>query len=165
MGIYNPIGNTLDDVWDALITGRSGTGEITRFDPSDVESRIAGEVKDFDTKDHLGSKEARRTDRYVQLAVAAANDAIKQSCLQVTSQNAGRVGVLIGTAMGGMETIERELNTLQTRGPGRVSPFFVPMFLADMASGYVSIVLGAKGPNLSTLSACASAAHAIGESM
>jgi 3-oxoacyl-[acyl-carrier-protein] synthase II len=164
MGIYCPIGNSLDDVWNALITGKSGTGPIARFDPRDLDSKIAGEVKDFNAKTLLGAKEARRTDRYVQLAVAAAKDACTNASLEITQANANRIGVLIGTAMGGMETIERELDTLDKRGPRRVSPFFVPMFLADMASGYVSIVLGAKGPNFSTLSACASAAHAIGES-
>lgn len=164
MGIYSPIGNSLNDVWNALVTGSSGTGPITRFDPSDMRSRVAGEVKQFEPKDHLSPKEARRTDRYVQLAVAAAQDAREHASLSIDDANADRIGVLIGTAMGGMETIERELQTLDARGPGRVSPFFVPMYLADMASGYVSIVLGARGPNLATLSACASAAHAIGES-
>ncbi len=163
LGILSPIGNSIDEVWDSLMTGRSGTASITRFDASGFETRIAGEVRNFDPRDRLGPKEARRTDRYVQLAVAAAQDALVSAELKIDDRNQRRVGVLIGTALGGIETAERELNTLNTRGPGRVSPFFIPMFLADMASGYVSIVTGAKGPNLATLSACASGAHAIGE--
>jgi 3-oxoacyl-[acyl-carrier-protein] synthase II len=164
MGIHSPIGSTLEQTWSSITEGRSGTGRITRFDASDLDSQVAGEVTDFDPRAYLGAKEARRTDRYVQLAVASARDAVEHSGLQIDEANADRAGVLIGTAMGGMETIERELGTLSARGPGRVSPFFVPMYLADMASGYVSIVLGARGPNMATLSACASAAHAIGES-
>ncbi len=163
LGILSPIGNSIDEVWDSLMTGRSGTASITRFDASGFETRIAGEVRNFDPRDRLGPKEARRTDRYVQLAVAAAQDALVSAELKIDDRNQRRVGVLIGTALGGIETAERELNTLNTRGPGRVSPFFIPMFLADMASGYVSIVTGAKGPNLATLSACASGAHATGE--
>lgn len=163
LGIFCPIGNSLDKVWDALMTGRSGTAPITRFDASAFETRIAGEVRNFDPRDRLGAKEARRTDRFVQLAVAAAQDALVSAELTIEQRNERRTGVLIGTALGGIETAERELNTLNTRGPGRVSPFFIPMFLADMASGYVSIVTGAKGPNLATLSACASGAHALGE--
>lgn len=164
LGILCPIGNSLDQVWDSLMTGRSGTAPITRFDASGFETRIAGEVRNFDPRDRLSPKEARRTDRYVQLAVSAAQDALVSAELKIDQRNERRAGVLIGTALGGIETAERELNTLNTRGPGRVSPFFIPMFLADMASGYVSIVTGAKGPNLATLSACASGAHAIGES-
>lgn len=163
LGIVSPIGNHLAAVWDALLQGRTGTGPITRFESEGFDSRIAGEVRDFDPRDRLGLKEARRTDRYVQFAVVAAQDAVRDADLSITERNAKRVGVLIGTAMGGMETAERELRTLAERGPSRVSPFFIPMFLADMGSGYVSIVLGAKGPNFATLSACASAAHAIGE--
>jgi 3-oxoacyl-[acyl-carrier-protein] synthase II len=164
MGIHCPIGSSLDEVWTSIVEGKSGTGPITRFDPSNLASQVAGEVTGFDPRAYLGAKEARRADRYVQLAVAASHDACENAGLTVDNANADRVGVLIGTAMGGMETIERELEVLNTRGPDRVSPFFVPMYLADMASGYVSIVLGARGPNVATLSACASAAHAIGES-
>ncbi len=163
MGIHSPIGSTLDAVWESLMEGRSGTGPIQRFDASDLSSQVAGEVLDFDPKAYLGAKEARRSDRFVQLAVASSLDATEHAGLTIDRSNADRIGVLIGTAMGGMETIEREIATLNERGPSRVSPFFVPMYLADMASGYVSITLGAKGPNFATLSACASAAHAIGE--
>jgi len=163
MGILSPVGNTLDAAWEALLAGRSGTGPITRFDAEGFASRIAGEVHGFDPRDRLEPKEARRTDRFIQLAVAATQDALAHAELEITPENARRVGVLLGTALGGIETAERELRTLAERGPGRVSPFFIPMFLADMGSGYVSIVTGAKGPNFATLSACASAAHALGE--
>lgn len=164
MGIISPIGNSAEDVWDALLSGHSGTGSITRFDATAFESRVAAEVRDFDPRARLGAKEARRTDRFVQFAVAAAQDALANAALTIDERNAHRVGVIVGTALGGIGTAEREINTLASRGPGRVSPFFIPMFLADMGAGYVSITLGAKGPNFATLSACASAAHAIGES-
>ncbi|MEX2425793.1 MAG: beta-ketoacyl-ACP synthase II [Thermomicrobiaceae bacterium] len=164
MGIHCPIGQSRGEVWASLVEGKSGTGPIARFDASDLDSQIAGEVSGFDPRVYLGAKEARRADRYVQLAVAAGHDACEHADLEINDSNADRIGVLIGTAMGGMETIERELGVLTERGPGRVSPFFVPMYLGDMASGYLSIVLGARGPNFAPLSACASAAHAIGES-
>jgi 3-oxoacyl-[acyl-carrier-protein] synthase II len=164
MGIHSPIGTSLDDVWNSIICGKSGTGPISRFDASDLDSQIAGEVLDFDAAAYLSPKEARRADRYVSLAVGSSLDAVEHAGLTIDKESSERIGVLIGTAMGGMETIEKELGTLANRGPGRVSPFFVPMYLADMASGYVSIMLGARGPNFATLSACASAAHAIGES-
>lgn len=163
MGIVSPIGSTVERVWESLMSGRSGLGPITRFDPDGFASRIAGEVRDFEPHRYLGPKEVRRTDRYVQFAVAAAQDAISDAGLVIGPSNAESIGVLIGTALGGIETTERELHTLATRGPGRVSPFFIPMMLADMGSGYVSIAVGAKGPNYATLSACASAAHALGE--
>lgn len=163
VGIVSPIGNSGAAVWDALMGGRSGIGPITRFDATDYASRIAGEVRDFDVARYLPAKEARRADRYVQYAVAAARDALEDASLTIGDAGADRVGVLIGTALGGIETAERELRVLAERGPGRVSPFFIPMFLGDMASGYVSIQLGARGPNFATLSACASGAHALGE--
>jgi 3-oxoacyl-[acyl-carrier-protein] synthase II len=163
MGGFTPIGSTIDEIWSALMDGRSGTGPITRFDAAGFDSRIAAEVGGFDPRDHMNPKDARRADRFIQLAVAAAQTAVDHAELSIDDGNRGRIGVVIGSALGGIETAERELNTLATRGPQRVSPFFIPMYLADMASGYVAIELGAKGPNLATLSACASAAHAIGE--
>jgi 3-oxoacyl-[acyl-carrier-protein] synthase II len=165
MGIYCPIGNSLDEVWNALITGKSGTGPIARFDPRDLDSKIAGEVKDFNQSAIWAPKRRDGQIGTCNLRRRGEGTRCTNASLEITQANSERIGVLIGTAMGGMETIERELDTLDKRGPRRVSPFFVPMFLADMASGYVSIVFGAKGPNFSTLSACASAAHAIGESV
>jgi len=164
MGGITPIGSALSDIWSALLEGRSGTGPITRFDANGFDSQIAAEVSDFDPREHMNPKDARRADRFIQLAVAASRAALEHAALTIDAQNRERVGVVIGSALGGIETAERELNTLATRGPQRVSPFFIPMYLADMASGYVAIELGAQGPNLATLSACASAAHAIGES-
>ena len=163
MGIVCPIGNDLKTVWQALVEGRSGTDVVTRVEASDLPSQIAGEVRDFDPVLWLGPKEARRTDRFIQFAVAVARQALYQAGLEITGRLADRTGVLIGSALGGMETLEREFGVLQARGPSRVSPFLIPMFLPDMAAGYVSIVTGARGPNFSTLSACASGANAIGE--
>lgn len=165
MGMKSPLGNSSQEVWQSLTCGRSGTGAITRFDTSGFPSRIAGEVRGFDPRDYLEAKDARRADRYIQFAVAATRDAMHSAGYEIDERNRHRVGVLIGTAFGGFETAERELRTLYERGPGRVSPFFIPMSLADMASGYVSIATGARGPNFATLSACASAAHAIGEAV
>ena len=164
MGAFTPIGHSTDQFWSALLEGRSGTGPITHFDAEGFDTQIAAEVKGFEPRDYLGAKEARRADRFIQLAIAAARAAIASAELRIDDTNRERVGVVIGSALGGIGTAERELNILATRGPQRVSPFFIPMFLADMASGYVAIELGAQGPNLATLSACASAAHAIGES-
>jgi 3-oxoacyl-[acyl-carrier-protein] synthase II len=163
MGVVSPLGKSPTDVWQSVVEGRSGVGPITRFDATGFETRIAAEVRDFDPRDYLEAKEARRADRYIQFAVAATRLALADADLEITTERARRVGVLVGTAFGGFETAERELRTLNERGPSRVSPFFIPMFLADMGSGYVSIVTGARGPDFATLSACASAAHAIGE--
>jgi 3-oxoacyl-[acyl-carrier-protein] synthase II len=156
------VGNTASDIWDAIAAGTSGIAEITRFDPEGFETRFAGEVKGFDPASLLGRKESRRMDRYTQLSVTAAKEAVAHSGLDIPAE-ATRVGVLIGTGMGGMETFEAGTETLLTSGPKRISPFFVPMMLANMASGTVSIEVGAKGPNFATVSACASSAHSLGE--
>jgi 3-oxoacyl-[acyl-carrier-protein] synthase II len=162
MGGLCSVGNNAIEIWDAIAAGQSGIGPITRFDAEGFTTRFAGEVKGFDPAEVLGRKESRRMDRYTQLSVAAAREAVAQSGLDVPSE-ATRVGVLIGTGMGGMETFEAGTETLLTSGPKRISPFFVPMLLPNMASGTVSIEIGAKGPNFGTVSACASSAHAIGE--
>jgi 3-oxoacyl-[acyl-carrier-protein] synthase II len=156
------VGNNAAQIWEAISTGRSGIGAITRFDAEGFETRFAGEVNEFDPAATIGRKESRRMDRYTQLSVTAAREAVAQSGLEIPSE-AARVGVLVGTGMGGMETFEAGVETLLTSGPRRISPFFVPMMLPNMASGTVSIDLGAKGPNFGTVSACASSAHAIGE--
>jgi len=158
------VGNDAAAIWKAIAAGTSGIAPITRFDASGFETRFAGEVKGFDAARSLGRKESRRMDRFTQLSVAAAREAVGQSGLDIPSR-AERVGVLVGTGMGGMETFEAGTETLLTSGPKRISPFFVPMMLPNMASGTVSIDLGAKGPNFGTVSACASSAHAIGEAM
>jgi len=162
MGGLCPVGNNAADIWTAIAAGTSGIGPITRFDAEGFETRFAGEVKGFEPSEVLGRKESRRIDRYTQLAVAAAREAVAQSGLDIPAE-ATSVGVLVGTGMGGMETFEAGTETLLTSGPKRISPFFVPMMLANMASGTVSIDVGAKGPNFGTVSACASSAHAIGE--
>jgi 3-oxoacyl-[acyl-carrier-protein] synthase II len=156
------VGNSTSEIWAAISAGQSGIAPITRFDAEGFETRFAGEVKDFDPATAIGRKESRRMDRYTQLSVAAAREAVGMAALDVPAE-ATRVGVLVGTGMGGMETFEAGTETLLTSGPKRISPFFVPMMLPNMASGTVSIDIGAKGPNFGTVSACASSAHAIGE--
>jgi 3-oxoacyl-[acyl-carrier-protein] synthase II len=163
MGCVSPVAVGREASWRAILAGQGGVTAITRFDAAAFPVRIAAEVKDFDPTLYLDAKDARRADRYIQFAVAAAREALDDAALMIDGGNAERVGVIIGSAMGGLQTFEDGVRTLQTRGPARVSPFFVPMLLADMASGIVSIQLGAKGPNMATVSACASAAHAIGE--
>ncbi len=163
MGAVSPLGNDLRSTWGAIVRGKSGIAPITRFDTTGYETTIAGEVKDFDAAARLGRKDARRTDRYTHYAVGAAQEALEQSGLAIDDANADRVGVLIGSGMGGAETLDAGMETVITAGPSRLSPFFMPMFLGNMASGTVAIVTGARGPNYSPVSACASSAHAIGE--
>jgi 3-oxoacyl-[acyl-carrier-protein] synthase II len=163
IGAISPLGNNLRCTWDAITAGRSGVATITRFDPTGYQTTFAGEVKGFDPAETLGRKDARRTDRYAHFAVAAALEALGHAGLTINDANAERVGVLIGSGMGGAETLDAGMETVLTQGPGRLSPFFMPMFLANMASGTVAIVTGAKGPNYAPVSACASSAHAIGE--
>ncbi|MEZ4561623.1 MAG: beta-ketoacyl-ACP synthase II [Thermomicrobiales bacterium] len=165
VGAVSPLGNDLPATWAALIAGRSGAAPITRFDPTGYETTFAAEVKGFDAAERLGRKDARRTDRYTHYAVAAAQEALAAAGLTIDETNAGRVGVLIGSGMGGAETLDAGMETVLTAGPKRLSPFFMPMFLGNMASGTVAIVTGAKGPNYSPVSACASSGHAIGEAM
>ncbi len=162
-GAIAPTGNTVVENWEAVRAGRSGITDITRFDASNHDTRFAGEVKDFDAASIIGRKESRRMDRYAQLAVAASLEAMHEARLPPGGGSPDRFGVLVGTAMGGMETIEQGAETLMRQGPGRLSPFFMPMMLPNMASGDVAIAVGARGPNFATVSACASAAHSLGE--
>jgi 3-oxoacyl-[acyl-carrier-protein] synthase II len=163
MGAVSPLGHDLCSSWAAIIAGKSGIARITRFDPTGYETTFAGEVRDFDAAARMGRKDARRTDRFTHYAVAAAMEALEQARLVIDEANAARVGVLMGSGMGGAETLDAGMETVLTQGPGRLGPFFMPMFLANMASGTVAIVTGAKGPNFAPVSACASSAHAIGE--
>jgi 3-oxoacyl-[acyl-carrier-protein] synthase II len=149
--------------WSAILSGAGGVRRISAFDACDFPVQIAAEVPGFDPTLFLDRKEARKTDRAIQFAVAAAYEALEQSRLEITPERSERVGVFIGTALGGIATFEAGVRALHERGPKRVSPFFIPMSLVDMASGYVSIQVGARGPNMGTISACASGAHAIGE--
>ncbi|MHB1190379.1 MAG: beta-ketoacyl-ACP synthase II, partial [Armatimonadota bacterium] len=163
MGPITPIGAGTADFWQALLSGANGTGPITRFDTTDYTTRIAAEIKDFDPEEYMERKDAKRMDRFVQLSVAASRLAIEDSGLKIGPDNADRVGVLIGSGIGGTGTWEDQLRTLIEKGPKRVSPFFVPMLISDMASGMISILHGAKGPNLAVITACATGTHAIGE--
>lgn len=165
MGAVTPLGLDVQSLWQGIKEARSGVGPITRFDAGAHETQIAAEVKGFDPATVLDRKEARRTDRVIQLAIAAADEALRTSELRITPENAERVGVLIGSGIGGIETLSDNFDTLRTRGPGRVSPFLVPMMIADMSSGMVSIKYGAKGPNYAPVSACSTAGNAIGEAL
>lgn len=164
LGAITPVGANLADTWEALLKGRSGIGRVTRFDTTDFSSQIAGEVKDFDPEAYIERKDARRMDRFTQFAVAASLMAFQDCGLDTDSLDAERAGVVIGAGIGGMDTLHDQFHTFFAKGPSRVSPFFTPMMIPDMAAGQVSIRLGLKGPNFATVSACASGSHAIGES-
>jgi 3-oxoacyl-[acyl-carrier-protein] synthase II len=163
MGLVSPVGNDLDTFWNNLLAGHCGIGPVTRFDTTHFDSKIGGEVKDFHPEQFMPAKETRRTDRFTQFAVVASKKAVTDSGLDLNKEDLNRIGVLVGSGIGGMETIEDQARVLITKGPGRVSPFMIPMLIINMASGYVSMLLGVKGPNLSVVSACATATHALGE--
>jgi 3-oxoacyl-[acyl-carrier-protein] synthase II len=163
MGTLTPLGNTVEALWEGLVNGRSGIGEITRFDTTDFTSKIAGEVRDFEPTDYVSRRDARRMDRFTQFAVAAADTALETADLDTCSWNGERVGVVLGSGIGGMETFEDQHRVLMKKGPKRVSPFFVPMMIANMAAGQIAIRFDARGPNTTVVTACASAASAIGE--
>lgn len=163
MGVVSPIGIGLDAFWSGLVEGRSGIGPITRFDASGLDCRIAGEVHDFEPERYMDRKEARRADRFAQFALAASLMAVQDAGLEGNLPLGSRAGVVIGSGIGGMDTWEASHRTLLEKGPGRVSPFTVPMMIPNMAAGLVSIRFGAEGPNRCTVSACASGADAIGD--
>ena len=163
VGVVSPIGIGRDAFWSALVEGRSGVRRITAFDPTPYETQIGGEVTDFEPSAFMDRKEVRRNDRFVQFALAATRLALDDASLRITPHNAERIGVIIGSGIGGANTWEEQHRILMERGPGRVSPFFVPMLMLNGGSGIVSIAVGAKGPNFSVVSACATGGHAIGE--
>ncbi len=163
IGLITPLGIGVKETWTALCEGKSGIAGITRFDPSDFETKIAGEVKDFHPEDFLPKKEARRTETFIAYAIATARMAMEDSGFEINSSNADRVAVITGCGLGGLGCIEETTKLMEKRGPKRVSPFYIPMLLGNMAPGMVSIHLGAKGPNFSLTTACASGTHAIGE--
>ena len=165
MGAITPLGNDVETFWSNLCAGKSGVTKITRFDATAYSTRIAAEVKDFDPTRWMERKEAKRNDRFVQLAIGAARQAVEAARLDVPNLDADRIGVIVGSGIGGIETFEAQHQILLERGPDRVSPFFIPMMISNMASGQVSIALGAKGPNFTTVSACTSSANAIGEAL
>ncbi|CAM2899024.1 beta-ketoacyl-ACP synthase II [Paenibacillus sediminis] len=165
MGVVSSLGQNLDTFWNNISAGKSGVSRIESFDVSEYPTQIAAEIKDFNPEDYVDRKDARKMDRNVQFAVAAATSALKDSGLDVQKDaDPERVGVIIGSGIGGLGTWEEQHKILLEKGPRRVSPFFIPMMISNMASGYVSILFGAKGPNASIVSACATATHAIGDS-
>lgn len=165
IGVVSPIGTGKDAFWAGLMAAESGVGRITRFDPSGYETTIAAEVRDFDPTTYMDKKEVRRNDRFVQFAYASARLALEDARFSITPQNADQVGVVIGSGIGGAETWERQHEILLERGPSRVSPFFVPMIIVNMAAGVISILTGAKGPSSSVVTACATSGNAIGDAM
>ena len=165
IGIISSIGFSIDEYWKNLTSGVSGVSAVERFDPTEYPCKVASEIKDFDATKYMDPKEVKRNDRYTHYALAASKIAIEDSSLDVTKEDAKRFGVLIGSGIGGMETIETQTKRLFTQGPRRVSPFMIPSLIANIASGVVAIEVGAKGPNYGIVSACASSAHALGESL
>ncbi len=162
-GVVSPVGIGVDSFWKALIAGKSGIGRITQFDPTQFDSQIAGEVKDFDPSSFLSSKEIKRTARFVQFALSAAHEAVKKSKLDMNNVDSFRCGTVIGSGIGSLEIIEKEHKTFLEKGPKRISPFLIPMLITNEAAGVVAITFGLKGANFCTVTACASGAHAIGE--
>jgi 3-oxoacyl-[acyl-carrier-protein] synthase II len=163
IGVVTPLGNDLNVFWQNLLAGKSGIAPVTRFDATDFDCKIGGEVKDFKADAYMPAKETRRTDRFVHYACGAARMAVADAKLELDKQDLTRVGCIVGSGIGGMETIEDQAYALFNKGPNRVSPFMIPMLIVNMASGYISMLLGVKGPNLAVVSACATATHAIGE--
>jgi len=164
LGTLSPVGNTVDEFWSSLVQGRSGVGMITKFDTTGYPTRIAGEVKNFDPLNFVDKKDARRLDPYLQFAVASSVLAVQDAALDTDKIDGTRFGVLIGSGIGGISTLLESHRNLLEKGPDRVSPFFIPMLIANMASGLVSIRFGAKGPNSAVVTACATGNHAIGDS-
>lgn len=163
VGAVSPLGTGNQKNWDALVNGRSGTGLITRFDTSAFPVKVAGEVKDFDPEQFIDKKEVKKMDLFIQYAMAAAQFAMEDSGLRITEENAERVGVLVGAGLGGLPTIEKYHTALLEGGYKKISPFFIPMLIINLAPGHISIKYGAKGPNVSSVSACATGTHSIGD--
>ena len=163
LGLITPLGIGTEETWTALCAGRSGVGEITRFNASAYGTRIAAEVKGFNPEDFMARKEAKRTEDFIAYSIAASRMAIENSGLKIDSSNGHRVGVLTGCGLGGLRMLEVTAHTVETKGPSRVSPFFIPMLIGNMAAGMISIQFGARGPNASVATACAAGSHAIGD--
>ena len=163
VGVVSPLGTGNLKNWDAVVAGRSGIGPITRFDTSDMPVKIAGEVKDFVAEDFIDKKEIKKMDLFIQYSLAAAQFAMEDSGLIVTEENATRVGVIVGAGLGGLTTIERYHTSLLEGGYKKISPFFIPMLIINLAPGHISMKFGAKGPNISSVSACATGTHSIGD--
>ncbi len=163
LGCVSPVGNNVKDTWDALLAGKSGAAPITAFDASAHKTKFAAEVKGFDPAALFGARDARKMDRFAQLATAATLEALEQSGLKIDESNRDRVGILIGTGIGGIITILEQYDMLRARGPERVSPFLIPMMISDSAAGNIAIRVGARGPNMSLATACASGTNSLGE--
>ncbi len=165
MGCISPVGNTVEETWSALLAGKSGAGAITHFDPSKHKTRFAAEVKGFDAVSVFGAREARKMDRFTQFALLTAAQALDHAGLTIDDSNRDRVGALIGTGIGGVGTLMEQSDILRERGADRVSPFLIPMMISDSAAGMLAIRVGARGPNMSLATACASGNNAIGEAV
>ena len=165
LGLITPLGIGNKETWDGVLSGRSGVKTIERFDPSPYKTRIAGEITDFDPELYMNAKEARKTDRFIQYAVSGTKLALEDAGLEITDDLSERTGTVLGTGIGGMETYVSTVLAMEKKGPDRLSPFFIPNIITNMAAGYVSIVYNAKGPNCATTTACAASAHAIGYSV
>jgi len=163
LGVVSPLGTGTEKNWSAITGGQCGIDTITRFDASDLPTQIAGEVKDFDAAKFIEKKEIKKMDLFIQYGLAAADMALKDSGLEITDANAERVGVLVGSGLGGLPAIEKYHNVMLERGYKRITPFFIPMLIINLAPGHISIKFGAKGPNLSSVSACATGTHSIGD--
>jgi len=164
MGALTPLGNTVSETWAGIKAGRSGIGPITRFDPASYASRIAGEVKGFDPADWISRKEIKKMDGFIQYAIAAARMAMDDASLEIDDSLAPRAGVIIGSGIGGLPAIETYHKRCLENGPRKITPFFIPMVIVNMAAGHVSMMTGAKGPNIAVSTACAAGTHAIGDS-
>ena len=161
-GAITPVGNTVKETWNSLLEGKSGTAKITRFDSTDFKTHIAAEVKNYDPLDYFDKKESRKLDRYAQFAMISADEALAMSGLDFEKEDCDRIGVIIGSGIGGMRSFEDEHSKLINGGPRKVSPFFIPLMIADIAAGHVSMKYNLKGPNYATVSACATSGHSIG---
>jgi len=163
VGLVTPLGTGVEKTWSALCAGKSGIGPITKFDASDIGVNIAAEVKDFEMEEHMDKKVGKHLDLFVQYAVAAAGEALKDADFKITDDNASRVGSIMGCGLGGLGTIEKYHKVALEKGARRITPFFIPMVIPNMGAGQVSIIYGTKGPNLSVTTACAAGTHAVGE--
>ena len=162
LGLISPVGNSVATAWDNLIAGRTGIATITKFDHSALSVHFAGEVKDFNVEDYVSAKEARHMDNFIHYGIAAGTQAIRDSGITITDQNAERIGVMVGSGIGGLPMIEDTKSELLSRGPRRISPFFVPGSIINMISGHLSILLNLKGPNVAAVTACTTGLHSIG---
>ncbi|MFT7261886.1 MAG: 3-oxoacyl-[acyl-carrier-protein] synthase II, partial [Glaciecola sp.] len=162
IGMLTPLGNDVDTTWSNILAGKSGISDITRFDTTAFSTRFAGEVKDFNPEDYIAKKETKKMDRFIQFGIAAGIQALRDANIDIEKLDAERIGVAIGSGIGGLELIEENHSKLLNSGPRRVSPFFVPSTITNMISGFISIMEGLKGPNLNVVTACTTGVHNIG---